>query len=356
MICEFPDRYLKLGPEGSGNADVERLIRDVTRDNSEVKITSIKGGITNQLLLVEQGSRQMLVRAFGRGTSSFIDRNREFAVHRQLTTLNLAPELYCRFGNGLIYGFVAGRAVVYPELSHPDVSSSVSSRLAQWHALLKIEDVTKLLSPQPLGDLWGLLEDWIKQCPTGVLDLSKDEMVAELEWFKNKYKSPTNKDEVMGHCDLLASNILVPDAWNPSSETCAIDRDDPSKSMATFIDYEYAMPCPRYFDIANHFQEWQGYDCDRSLVPNPLSGDSNLIAWVDHYIKAFKHFTGQVIGTVDQVVSELAIWWGMPGFYWGIWSAIQSTTSEIDFDYANYARTRFEEYQIWKKTIYPNLR
>ncbi|PRT54012.1 putative ethanolamine kinase A [Wickerhamiella sorbophila] len=355
MICEFPDRVLKLVPEGSGHADVERLIRDVTGDDSAVKITSIKGGITNQLLMAQQGSNKMLVRAFGKGTSTFIDRNREFAVHRQLTTLNLAPKLYCRFGNGLVYGFVEGRATVYPELSHPDIISSVSSRLAQWHALLKIEDVKKLLSPQPLGDLWSLLEDWIKQCPSGVLEMSKAEMAEELEWFRSKYKS-SNEGEVMGHCDLLASNILVPNAWDSSSEICTINRNDPSKSMATFIDYEYAMPCPRSFDIANHFQEWQGYDCDRSLVPNPLCDDKNLNDWVDHYIKAIKHFTGTVIGTVDQMIAELAVWWGMPGFYWGIWSAIQSTNSEIDFDYVNYARTRFEEYQIWKKTIYPNLR
>lgn len=355
MIQEFPDRILKLGPKGAGNKDVERLICDVTRENTPVSITSITGGITNQLLMVKQGDRKMLVRAFGKGTSMFIDRNREFAVHKQLTTLNLAPELYCRFGNGLVYGFVEGRAIKYAELSHPDVIASVSERLAQWHALLRIEDVEKQLGGAPLGDLWELLESWISQCPDGVIDMSRDEMEREFAWFKAAFKD-SSADQVMGHCDLLASNILVPEDWDPNSKAdCTGKEKGTTPFKATFIDYEYAIPCPRAFDIANHLQEWQGYDCDRSRVPDPLSGDSNLLAWVSNYIAAFENYSGKLLGTAEELIRELASWWGMPGFYWGIWSAIQSANSEIDFDYASYARTRFEEYQIWKKTIYPNL-
>jgi ethanolamine kinase len=44
-------------------------------------------------------------------------------------------------------------------------------------------------------------------------------------------------------------------------------------------------------------------------------------------------------------------WWGMPGFYWGIWSAIQSTISEIDFDYSSYAEQRMSEYFSWKTQV-----
>lgn len=33
-----------------------------------------------------------------------------------------------------------------------------------------------------------------------------------------------------------------------------------------FIDYEYAIPSPAAFDIANHFAEWGGYDCDYNMM------------------------------------------------------------------------------------------
>ena len=28
------------------------------------------------------------------------------------------------------------------------------------------------------------------------------------------------------------------------------------------------LPAPRAFDIANHLAEWQGFNCDRSAIPN----------------------------------------------------------------------------------------
>ncbi len=35
----------------------------------------------------------------------------------------------------------------------------------------------------------------------------------------------------------------------------------------SFIDYEYATPSPAAFDIANHFAEWAGFECDHGAVP-----------------------------------------------------------------------------------------
>jgi ethanolamine kinase len=49
--------------------------------------------------------------------------------------------------------------------------------------------------------------------------------------------------------DLLSANVI---------RTNVVD----GQQNVAFIDYEYAVTCPAAFDIANHFAEWGGYECD----------------------------------------------------------------------------------------------
>lgn len=60
--------------------------------------------------------------------------------------------------------------------------------------------------------------------------------------------------QVICHNDLLPGNILSP-------------LDGENKEVL-FIDFEYAGIGPRGADMANHFCEWAGLDCDLSLMPN----------------------------------------------------------------------------------------
>lgn len=49
------------------------------------------------------------------------------------------------------------------------------------------------------------------------------------------------------------------------------------------------------------------------------------------------------------LMAEVDRFRGAPGFYWGVWALIQAEISTIDFDYANYAVLRLDEYWNWKK-------
>lgn len=369
---ELLSHFLTLKNDGTPDPEIYDLIRIVTGLKDDVHVESLKGGITNQLFLARQNGLKLLVRAYGKGTSAFINRDREFAVHMQLTKLALAPRLFARFGNGLIYAYIPGRATDYHELRNPSIISDVARRLAQWHVSLRRTDVAKIMGQDP-GDLWDLLTEWVEMCPSDVLSISKEDLRDEFQWVKKNLKQ-RGGPEVMGHCDLLSGNILVrecPEAEIVSendAESCNFSPSPvpmgykPGKntelaiSNACFIDYEYAIPCPRAFDIANHFQEWQGFSCDKELVPVPSSSDELLTSWVSEYLNAcaaLRH--EEKPEPAHKLISELAFWWGMPGFYWGIWSAIQSKASEIDFDYAGYAVERFSEYINWKKTIWCRL-
>jgi ethanolamine kinase len=119
----------------------------------------------------------------------------------------------------------------------------------------------------------------------------------------------------------------------------------------SFIDYEYATPSPAAFDIANHFAEWGGFDCEHDLLPSR----SQRLDFIREYIRSYYSHLGTGETHIDEVeqaqalFAEVDIFRGIPGFYWGIWALIQATISQIDFDYASYAEIRLGEYWGWRE-------
>lgn len=353
MLRTLPEWYVQLDSAEEAEKNVVALVKHVTQSHSPVAVSDLKGGITNRLIIAEQDGLRLLVRAFGSGTNTFIDREREYAVHTELQELGLATPLFCKFGNGLMYGYAPGRTSKPAELSHEPVMRNVARRLAQWHATLKIDSVQARLGRE-IGDFWAVLEKWVSLCPNGVLALSKQQLQAEFVWLRSEL-AEYSRPNVFGHCDLLSANILLPKPgsgpadWMPEVPTGT----DPAVfsevcSDASFIDYEYATPCPRAFDIANHFQEWQGYECIKSNVPQPVKSSEKLAYWCQNYLTSFQRLT-ETPQNFDDLLVELQAFWGMPGFYWGVWSAIQSKSSKIDFGYHDYAISRFQEYTDWKQ-------
>lgn len=152
-----------------------------------------------------------------------------------------------------------------------------------------------------------------------------------------------DKDYIFSHCDLLSGNVIV----QPPGIRLA-----PGKELTvSFIDYEYALPAPAAFDIANHFAEWGGFECEYAVLPT-RSMRRDFLA---HYVRAFRALDKSVESTdhalaraVNQLFDQVDLFRGVPGFYWGIWALIQAQISQIDFDYASYAETRFAEYYAWK--------
>lgn len=125
----------------------------------------------------------------------------------------------------------------------------------------------------------------------------------------------------------------------------------------TFIDYEYAVPSPAAFDLANHFAEWGGFDCDFSVLPTRSQRREFITEYVRSYFGQAAEGGGingsqhDVNAEVDRLADEVDVYRGVPGFYWGIWALIQATISEIDFDYASYAEVRLGEYWAWKAEV-----
>ncbi|KAF5097154.1 hypothetical protein D0Z00_002492 [Geotrichum galactomycetum] len=340
--------------------------KSTDKDHQPLKITQLTGGITNKLFQVHHfpTNTKLLVRAYGNGTSAIIDRDREIATHVHLYEKGLAPRLFARFGNGLVYQFLEGKASEYRWLSLDSVADAVARRLGQWHTVLDPNKVEELIIQQKRTvdsaadinfsrNLWELLENWIEVMPeTVVKNYTKAELKQELSWIKANI-GHQGGDFVVAHCDLLAGNVIVPNEFDPAPiNECD---DDQPQIEVLFIDYEYAMLAPRAFDLANHFMEWQGFDCITELIPVPVKSNVVLRKWARSYLGFDRNANEDAAAShervaVDQLLDQVFVYWGMPGFYWGVWAAIQSSISDIDFDYASYANLRLEEYTKWKKT------
>ena len=356
----------------------------------------------------------ILLRAYGNGTDVLIDRQRETQNHELLSRYALAPELLARFENGMLYRFIPGKPTGPDDLSRPQIYLAVARRLAQWHALVPCipgpagyglpaprsgsknpgeaptddslpRRTMDLISPsKPSPNVWTVIQKWILALPTKTdeqkqqqANLQKElkELVAEFSQREGLGKDGL----VFAHCDLLSGNIIVLPSERSKSTS---DRDEDNHAeggrsavrdtslrnhhtnddveTVSFIDYEYATPSPAAFDIANHFAEWVGFDCDYSKLPTV----SQRRAFVNEYIRTYFELTSDQLPSqanskpsealaceAQRLFDEVDLFRGLPGFYWGIWALIQATISEIDFDYSSYAKLRLGEYWAWRDEV-----
>ena len=363
--------------------------------NGPIAIKQLTGGITNMLLSCchEESQQTLLMRVYGQGTNLIIDRNREFVSHLVLNSLELAPAVHARFANGLIYGYLPGRSLHPSELSDTRFFPLIAQQLGNWHNSINCEYIedgvttirkysaslkthaqarleirhkhangeAKERPKKSVNNIWDLIEEWIQIVPpnealAGVFDENsalqtvtqenvRDVVMQEFKWLKKTLRLETKSPVVVSHCDLLSGNIIIPSP-EKCAEKCLSGKLPPlEENPIQFIDYEYMLPAPRAFDIANHFAEWQGFDCNRDAIPEPSSTNPVMVSWCKGYLNDAEASQDQVDGLID----EIACYYGMPGFYWGIWAMIQSELSTIDFNYAEYGKLRLEEYWLWKK-------
>lgn len=274
-----------------------------------------------------------------------------------------------------MYRFIRGQVCDSEDLTKERIWRGVARRIAEWHAILPIvstpttvsEDETnsplmpfekQLSRPRPSAEeinsitpskstpnVWTVIQKWIFALPDSKEDEKrrKDSLQQELErTVADLGDMPSlGKDGlVFAHCDLLSGNVIV----HPRTA-----QDLPSVEKISFIDYEYATPAPAAFDLANHFSEWGGFECDYNALPT----QSVRRAFIEEYLSCYASHSSLPSDVdqhshVDRLFEEVDDYRGVPGLYWGIWALIQATISQIDFDYATYAEIRLQEYWDWR--------
>ncbi|KAE8145772.1 kinase-like domain-containing protein [Aspergillus avenaceus] len=368
---------LSLNPHWEGPENRIEFVRFTDGiTNTLLKIINRKPGLTEEQI----DNEAVLMRAYGNHTEILIDREREMKSHALLASHGLAPALLARFQNGLLYRFIRGRPASHEDLATPYIWRGVAQRLGEWHAVLptrnvaspveseaepaimssvdvrperqcKQSDFSLIKLRQPGPNIWTVLQKWILALPSATDEQRKRQLSLqkELERVISELDDGMGIGEdglVFAHCDLLCANVIAV----PSTSDAVTSTDEPTATVH-FIDYEYATPSPAAFDIANHFAEWAGYDCDYSMMPTC----SVRRQFLTEYVKSYSHNRGIPESSqpeiVDRLYEDVDRFRGFPGLYWGIWALIQAQISQIDFDYASYAESRLGEYYAWRREL-----
>lgn len=376
--------YIPLCYENEdSDASALRLVQAYDQDwkdsNGKIKFKRFTEGITNTLTKAtiefpdntpsEVDRNAILIRAYGKGTDVLIDRQRELNAHTLLASRGLAPALLARFENGLLYRYVEGDVCSPEDLRKSEVYQQVAARLGEWHGGLPLSAISSIPHvngtspgqkntqtaeqlPEPIPNTWTVISQWIDALPTDTPEQTqkRDNLRTEFQSIVANFSNVPGlfgKSYVFSHCDLLSGNVIV-------QRPCGTPQDSNVSHPVAFIDYEYTTPSPAAFDIANHFAEWAGFDCDHAAVPTK----SQRRDFIRHYVASFyDHCISDtdsmameidLRAAIDQVYDQVDAFRGIPGFYWGVWSLIQATISNIDFDYTSYAEIRLGEYWAWK--------
>lgn len=279
------------------------------------------------------------MRAYGNGTDLIIDRESEAASHAMLAKRGMAPPLLGRFKNGLLYGYISGYVCKAEDFAEEPVSRGIARRIAEWHARIPISGISSnspvvdgvngygnghreadkpngachtsinIETRQPHPNVWSVMQGWINALSTDTEDESarKRYLQEELERSFDELDTQDGIGEqgfIFAHRDLLCANVIQmrsPDA--PTLKT--------GVQEVTFIDYEYATPAPAAFDIANHFAEWVGFDCEYAWTPTR----SSRRKFLQEYMASYCRFTNRPYheSKVDDLFQRVDRWRGIPG-------------------------------------------
>ncbi|KAI1197522.1 kinase-like protein [Nemania serpens] len=369
---------LSLRPEWScpeSNIEFVRFTEGIT--NTLLKAVNRKPRLSQEQI----DGEAILLRAYGHGTDVIIDRLRETQNHELLMKHGLAPALLARFDNGMMYRYIQGKPCQPADLRNPSVYLAVARRIAQWHATVPClhetttgkngaangshgSSLDDIAPGKPVPNTWTVMQKWIRALPTKTeaQRARQSELQRELSWLVEKLSQRPGLGKnglVFAHCDLLSGNVIIEPKAHGTNGTSnghgEYQSGQPQPLSVNFIDYEYATPSPAAFDLANHFAEWGGFDCDYSVLPTR----AQRLEFIQEYIRVYfslveKPKNGKNVNEeaeVQKLFAEIDMFRGVPGFYWGIWALIQSTISHIDFDYAKYAEVRLGEYWAWRDAM-----
>ena len=74
------------------------------------------------------------------------------------------------------------------------------------------------------------------------------------------------------------------------------------------------MAAPAAFDIASHFSEWAGFECDYTLLPSRSLRRRFLTEYTSTYNSLRKPEAGTI--ELDQMCTEVDKFRGVPGYVW----------------------------------------
>ncbi|KAJ4794815.1 Choline kinase family protein [Rhynchospora pubera] len=326
-IDQFPDEarkiLLKLASEWG----------DVAASDSP-EVVQLKGAMTNEVYQITWpgvgSSRRVIVRIYGDGVDVFFDREMEVQTFECMSKHGQGPRLLGRFANGRVEEFINARTLSAADLRDPEISSLIAIKMQEFHNL-------NMPGPRVVL-LWPRLRSWAKEAlnlcsAEEVKEFSLEKMEEEINMLEKALSSDCRR---IGFChnDLQYGNIMI----------------DEETRQVTIIDYEYASFNPIAFDIANHFCEMAANyhtDTPHILDFSKYPGIEERRRFVKIYLSSSGSETPSDI-EIEDLLKEIEKYALASHLFWGLWGIISEHVNDIDFDYMEYARQRFQQYWLTK--------
>jgi len=285
-------------------------------EKEPVKITRLKGGITNELFLVEDEKGKLYkVRIPGRKTELFIDREAEIANMRALESTGITPKIikYDEKTQILISEFIPGKVSKKEDFKNTQVREKAVSAIRKIHdSGIKLSNTFNVFNE--IDRYKSLLKGYGKKI---LEDYPLEEMLKTTENIRSRVEGAEVKFTPC-HNDLLPENFVF------------------RNGKVYIIDWEYSgMNDPR-FDLADFITELDN-----------LTGEEE-----EHILQLY-------FGESWEAERERVDLYKLPSrLWWALWSVTQYHVSELDFDFESYARFQFKEclrHINMLKERYPNV-
>lgn len=324
------------------SSEMEAQVRDVCRtlikrwsglNNSQFKVERVSGGITNLLLKVSVKNEHeedvpVTVRVFGPNTDVVIDRERELQAICYLSAAGFGAKLLGVFENGMVQSFIDACTLTPTDMSKPKLAAEIARQLRKFHEM----EIPGSKDPQLWTDIFKFLdkasslrfEDTAKQAKYA--SISFDELREEAMSLK-VLTDCLNAPIVFAHNDLLSGNLMLSE----------------KEEKLYLIDFEYGSYNFRGYDIANHFNEYAGFECDYSLYPDK---DSQY-----HFFRHYLSPDNPELASeseLEVIYVETNCYALASHLYWAFWAIVQAKYSPINFDYLEYHFLRYNEYRKQK--------
>ena len=274
--------------------------------NSVIKTIILSGGITNKLYRVRSKKGDVTVRIYGDKTEIFINRDVEAETIKRIAKVGISPRLvkYIPGRRVTIVEFIPGYVLKNCDFLKEELHEKIVRPIRKIHRSGVV--LPYLFNPlSEVKKMYRVLNNLEISCP----EFNIKDVIKNLEKLSEIANVPES-EFTASHNDLLADNfVLVEDGH----------RGKYNEPMY-LVDWEYAGMAPRYYDLADMFQE--------ILVPRNI--EKNI---VEHYCEG-KEFA-KTFYLID-------LFKPFPDIYWFLWSMIQHNISKIKFDFYNYGKVKYE--------------
>jgi thiamine kinase-like enzyme len=260
--------------------------------------TPLEGGITNRNFLVRFAGEDVVVRLPGKDTELLgIDRVAERAAGELAARAGVGPEVVAMLDDPpcLVTRFIVGEPMTPEALREPEAVAEVAAALRSLHAC--DERLPNGFSSYRIVEAYAA-----RMADRGATVPSSYEWAAAAALRIEAVLVGPEHEPVPCHNDLLSANFIR------------------SQQGVRIVDWEYAGMGDRYFDLGNF------------AVNNELDAEAEA-ALLSAYFEA---------PASERRLAGLRLMRFMSDFREAMWGAVQSTISDLDFDFDSYCEEHFE--------------